>query len=201
MPRSSKQGKKTPDYILTLHRHKVVVEVKQLDPSDQDRVRIERLSKQGTTGVISKETGHRIRGKISDAMPQLKQRSICRKPALLVLYNNTGLLGEDIEPYDIMNAMYGEERVEFFVTETNVSQRIIWRHRFGGKRKVSPHYNTTLSAIVVLTENNEGLKLDFYHNDHASKILNPDWLRISTIRHFRLGGVASRGGTRKWDEI
>lgn len=201
VPRSSKSGRKTPDYILTLQRRKVLVEVKQLDPNPQDRARLQRLRNHGSTGVISNEPGHRIRGKIEDARLQIKQRSICWKPAVLVLYDNTGLLIGQLDPHDVLNAMYGEEMVNFFVDETNGTQRIYWWHRFGGKRKVSPRYNTTLSAIAILIEVHKGLEIDFYHNDYAAKRFNPDWLRLSPVRHFRLGGVASRGGLREWNEI
>jgi hypothetical protein len=97
--------------------------------------------------------------------------------------------------------MYGEETVNFFFDESDESQSIYWWHKVGGKRKVSPQYNTTLSAIAILQEVNESLEIDFYHNDYAARPFNPDWLRIPPVRHFRLGGVSSRGGLMEWNEI
>ena len=190
--RSRKQSRKTPDYILTLQRHKVIVEVKQLDPNPEDRSRLKSLRKHGTTGEIINEPGHRIRRKISRAMPQLKQRSIWRKPSILVLYDHTGLLIGELEPYDIKNAMYGEEKVDFFVDEATTEPQIYWRHRFGGKRKVSPNYNTALSAIAILFEDNEGLKFDIFHHEFQCQTCDQKFI-LSIETYHGAGGL--------WDSL
>ena len=197
----SDEGQKTPDYTMEASGNLIVVEVKQFDPNPEDRRLFRALSEQGTTGTITSVPGHRVRGKISDAMPQLKARSKGKLPALLVLYNNVKLIEQRVDPIDIKTAMYGLEVVEVSVPKDPADRRIFAQHKFGGGRKVSDQYNTSLSAVGTLFETAQSIRLDIFHNDFAANSVDPAWLRSSSIRHFRLGTEMARGGLREWVEV
>jgi hypothetical protein len=97
--------------------------------------------------------------------------------------------------------MYGIEEVKVMPPDPSFNSPLRWFHRFGGKRKVSPTFNTTLSALSVLSVENDSIILDVYQNDYAAHHLEPEWLRIPTVRYFKLGPVAAKGGLRTWIEL
>jgi hypothetical protein len=197
----SAEGQKTPDYIIDALGNAIVVEVKQIDPNPEDLRHFRDLVEKGTTDTIITVPGHRVRGKISDAMPQLKARTKNKLPGLLVLYNNVKLIEQRIDPIDIKTAMYGHEVVEVSVPKDPADRRIFARHRFGSDRKVSNQYNTSLSAVSSLYESDQSTRLDIFHNDFAANPIDPMWLQVDSIRHFRLSTEISRGGLREWVEI
>jgi hypothetical protein len=201
VPTQSDRARKTPDYEINAAGHRIVVEVKQIDPNPEDRRQFRLLRERGETDTITSEPGHRVRGKISDAMPQLKMRSKGRVPAMLVLYNNVKLIEERIDPVDIRTAMYGLEIVEIRVPTDPNDRRISARHRFGGKRKVSQKHNTSLSAVASMYEGSVSARLDVYHNDFAANPIAPDWLRNDAVRHFKLADHVGRGGLSEWIEL
>jgi hypothetical protein len=61
--------------------------------------------------------------------------------------------------------------------------------------------NTTISAIGVLVKDElDRPNLFVYHNRHAVNRLEPDWLRSSSVRHFKLPAGAS-SSLEGWEDI
>jgi len=198
---SSIPGKKTSDYEIYISGYRVVVEVKQLDPNPEDKKFISGFQKTGSA-TITLEPGHRVRKAIDEAMPQLKTSSCGSVPTLIVLYNNIPLSPPYLDPQHILTAMYGIEKVIIIPPEPLPNYPLRWFHIFAEKRKVSPKYNTTLSALSVIYQNDKDrIILNVYQNDFATHHLEPNWLRTPSIHYFRLGPVANMGGLRTWIEI
>lgn len=72
---------RTPDYDIFLRRFKVVTEVKEITQNQIERQAEEDLKKNKYT-FVSTVPGDRVRGKISDAVPQIRARSKGRFPGL-----------------------------------------------------------------------------------------------------------------------
>src|SRR6266540_4589012 len=142
---SNESGIKSPDYEIFTPSGAMIVEVKQLDPNEDDKRFYNQLLSKGITDIRGKEPGTRIRGKINHAIPQLKVAAKAGKPAIIALCSNIILDAKYIDQYDILIGMYGLE-VATIVLPNNRSQKPYVAHiKFGGKKKVSPQFNTTLS--------------------------------------------------------
>ena len=134
-------------------------------------------------------------------MPQLKAYCQGKYPAVLVLYDNARLLG-DLETYDIRTGMYGLEVVVIAVPKDVRNRPFPLAHQFGKKQRLSRSHNTTLSALAIIHLGPSGkITLDFYHNDYAANPFSPDWLRIPSVRHFRLEKEIASGSFREWAEV
>jgi hypothetical protein len=187
VPPKSKEKIQTPDYDLFLNGQKIVAEVKQFDPNTKELRLLNQLQERGWTDAFGDEPGHRVRKKIADAVPQLRQRSEDKYPALLVLYNNVSLTSRHADSYSIKTAMYGLEVIDLEVTNQPSQPIAVIDRRFGPKRKVGSGHNTTLSAVASLYQiEGHDLRLDFFHNIFAKVRFDPDWLRVGCVRHFSL---------------
>ena len=174
----------TPDYDVYLGERQVVVEVKQLEPNEEDAAKI-KLFAEGKQVVFGGEAGKRVRQEITRAKKQLKERAKGRFPALLVLYNTQGLI-HYFDPMFIMIGMYGEMLAHVTVAPGGGEPRFLEGLSHGGKRMVTPEHNTTISALCVLIENPEGQPtLTFYHNRYAAIAFEPDWFRAERVKHYK----------------
>src|SRR5260221_9806796 len=100
IPRATVEGVKTPDYEIVINDRHIIVEVKQLDPvSPDDKKYQKQLEERGVTDVHEAKVAQRIRGKISNAMPQLNKWTSNETPGLIFLYSNLPLDGRYIKPY------------------------------------------------------------------------------------------------------
>ncbi len=189
IPRATDEGIKTPDFEILINARRIIVEVKQLDPESPDDKKYQKqLDELGITDVHENKVTQRIRGKISDAMPQLNRWANKETPGLLFLYSNLPLDGRYIQPRYILEAMYGEETLEIVLPNNRTIQPHISNVRFGGKRKVTSQYNTSLSAIVNLFEDWEHREIHahFYNNVFSICKFHPEWFRRNRVKHFSL---------------
>lgn len=188
IPTASEEGLQTPDYEIILFNNRVIVEVKQFDPNDEDMVLIENLRTKGRTGIYGDTPGKRARQKITDAMRQLHLLAKDKHPAILILYDNINIGIRHTDSYNIKTAMHGIECVDVGFPTDMKTEPFIIDQRSGGKRKVTAQHNTTLSAVMTLheSENNQILAI-CYHNIYAAFPIEPDWMRYSNVRHFKLG--------------
>lgn len=192
---------KNPDYRIECGGSTIIVEVKEMGETPDDRIHRKRFNLTGSTGPFDPKLDKRVRKKIDRAMPQLKRVAKDRCPAVLVLYDKECII--PLEGLEIRLAMYGQDIVDVGVIDNNSSTPvIITSHRFGANQKVGKKHNTTLSAIALLTiQEDKSLHLDFYHNKYAAIPLNPEWLRISTVNHYRLRDHPESGGLISWEMI
>jgi hypothetical protein len=113
--------------------------------------------------------GARVRQEITDAKRQLKNMAYGAHPAVLVLYNNTGVGSGCFTAHDVLTALYGQEVIVYAVPNDPRNDSRLLGHRFGGGRGVTPTMNTSLSALAVLRDVGEPtLSLDVYHNCYAA---------------------------------
>jgi hypothetical protein len=191
-----RQNRRTPDYDIFLPRKKVVTEIKELTPNAAERAAEAQL-KLGKFSVVSLTPGERVRGKISDAGPQIRARAKYKYPGLLVLFD-TGRIGSyHTDPYQIRVAMYGLEAIVIAVPNSpRFPPRAIGR-KYGPRRKMTPNDNTSISAIGVLALQSGIVHLTIYHNDHAAIPLAPALFARYGVPQFRLES-ASQGAVADW---
>ena len=178
---------KTPDFVIWLGSTQVIVEVKQIDPNSKDLQTLRKPPEDWDESDLYDEIpGERVRLKIKRAVPQLRQRTKKQHPAIIVLYDNVHLWPELLDSYAIRVAMYG---IETILITSNVAPEggaeVISRWH-GARRKVSPKHNTTLSAVAVVSEKDNAICLDVYHNMFARIPLSPDLLRLPSVKHYAL---------------
>jgi len=172
---------KTPDYQIVVDGIEIVVEVKQIEPKDEDR------------GVLSdvvegKAASYwvdmsRPRQSIHDGVKQLRAYAKGKRPGVVVLYELAGLLGY-LEADCIAQCLYGPERVHIAVPDDPGREPWVLGGSYGGRRVATEHHNTTLSAVAVLRTNRETDTLSVFHNAFAAFPIEPDRFRFDGVRHF-----------------
>lgn len=190
---------RTPDYEVKFSGHRIVAEVKQFDPNEEEAESIRRMEAGGIGGTTT-EPGDRMRKAIGYAAPQLKARSKGECPAMLVIYNNSGA-GQHTDPYSVATAMQGLDVVPVLVPKDPAISPQFQDVRSGPSgRKMRANANTTISAIgVLVTDFDDATHLCIYHNRHARHPIDPEWLRHPLVHHFRLpeGAASSLDGWAK----
>lgn len=190
---------RTPDYDIFLRRFKVVTEVKEITQNQIERQAEEDLKKNKYT-VVSTVPGDRVRGKISDAVPQIRARSKGRFPGLLVLFGK-GFSAGHIDSYQIRVAMYGFETIVIAVPNDMSVSPYAMGKKFGAKRKVTPVHNTSLSAIATLTSTaKDKLELNIFHNNYAAVPLDYRLFAHYGVSQYKLG-EAEPGDIAQWVEV
>lgn len=169
----------------TLGTQRVAAEVKQFDPNP-DEARANAAQAQGEVVVTGGVPGDRIRKALQNGAPQLKRISEGRLPAVLVVYNFSGV-SVHTDPYAVATAMQGLDVIDVAVSKEASQPHQFGEPRSGPKKKMTATDNTTVSAIAVLGHNLDGsLRLDVFHNRHAKNRLEPDLLRGPQLHHWRL---------------
>ncbi|HUU27608.1 MAG TPA: hypothetical protein VM123_07340 [archaeon] len=160
---------KRPDYYISIAGVNIVVEIKQFDPSKEQKKLLRKFKENGRF-YNGGTPGDKVRSAIKKAGPQLSTLSKKRYPSILVLYNNLPfVLGNPTEPYNIKVGMYGLERIDLNMPRDFKTPTVIVDRKFGKKRKLTKEHNTSISALAVLPNTKEkGLWLDVYHNEHAA---------------------------------
>jgi hypothetical protein len=182
---------KTPDYDVTLGGHRIVAEVKQIEPGDDDRELL-------ATGAGWSEPGRRVRSKIQASSKQLKARSDGTLPALLVVYDHGTMSCTDQD--DIKTAMFGEEIV--VIRRLDGEPISASRVHPGGHRKCTPTDNTSISAIGLMYRfGGNDVRLSVFHNHFAAIRIDPDWFRaVGIFRHFAIDPMDSNS-PYEWREV
>lgn len=168
----------THDYDIYLGSQKIVCEVKQIDLNEE-----ERAYRRGEVERLSPWPGNRVRNRIKDAAPQIKARAKGKYPGLLVIYNNVEYR-ELVSGVSVLTAMYGEETVVIDVPDDPKREPLFRNVVFGGKRKMTPEDNTSVSAVAVLRCAAGTTRLCIYHNVYAAISLNPNLLVSPSVSHF-----------------
>jgi len=196
-----------PDYELTLAGKRVVAEVKQIDPNEEDRQFTVALQRDDVaTQCRNPDTmARRVRNQIKQSRTQLKAylERDPQTPALLVLFD--AAKNRYTDPYTILTAMHGWEQVLLSVPP--VGQPITVADRGFAQRnnrEVRPDKNEHLSALATLHEcwdieepHERFLALCFYHNSYASQRIEPTWWSSDHIEHLELSEKAP-GEYQNW---
>ncbi len=194
---ASDAQERRPDYRLTcLLGTEIIAEVKQFDPSAEEKVLIER-ARSGESVEMGGVPGARLRQVVDRANAQLKALSRGAKPGILVVYNNVWGMSQNTAPYAVLTAMRGLDVVPVLVPEDPSIPQTFLDSRPGPKKKLRADANTHVSAIAVLSERfEEGLGLVVYHNRHARPPLEPADIDVEGVVQFRMCDDQSG-----WDEI
>jgi hypothetical protein len=173
----------TPDYKVWIGPKCYVVELKQLDPNDEDERQRQELETVGHTAWKG-TSGKRARNKVGKARRQLTSWARRGVPTLLVLFDNTGpnTLGVHIDTYAIKTAMHGSDEFLFARCEGS-SQPLGW---VSGNEPTIP---TSFSAMGVLFARHFDDPctpyLVVYHNDNANLPLDPRCVAAVTEYQYR----------------
>jgi hypothetical protein len=193
------EGRRTPDYEFFPAGKRIVAEIAQFDPNDDDR-RYSGDRKAGIIGVGG-TIGQRIRQKITDKADQLKAWSEGMVPTILVLYNNTGVRSYT-SPEHVRAAMFGFDTYVIAVPTDPSKPNSVVDQKFGKGARMTAQHNTSLSALAVLEEDSAGnLTLKTYHNVHATNRISPAVLKIAGgVEQYALEQWIS-GQFQKWVRI
>ena len=168
---ATRENRRTPDYLILPSGEKVVVEVKQIEPNDEDR-ELQEKSKQGETTGWWADNDTRIRRKIKRGAKQLKAVAKGRCPAVLMLYDNRKIKIVDNE--DVLNAMYGDEELTLGVP-LDGEKPFPLGVGFGGNRQMTEENRLYISAVAFMRQKYpEEWIIALFHNVFASEPLDPD---------------------------
>lgn len=162
---------RTPDFELKRHGQTVIAEVKELRNNPEEDALLQQLKEQKSIAGWA-DPRERIKNKISDAYPQLKNRACGILPTILVLFDNGTFAG--IDGTDVKNAMYGSESWTISKHETH---EVITPH-LARDGKVQSRRNRQLSAVACLRGSEGNLHLHVFHNVYASNPLPIDFFQI-----------------------
>ena len=189
---------RTPDYEIYLSRRKIAVEVKEIGPN-RSELAAQQLMRAGEFAIVSAIPGERVRGKISDAVPQLKASTKGRRPGLLVLFD-TGFAAEHTSPYNIRVAMHGFETHYLGIPNDLKLPAYVKDKDFGKGKKTTATNNTSLSAIAVLDDRGAKPELRVYHNPFAKAPLPLTSFRKYGVKQYGLGQKLPRQ-VPDWEEL
>jgi len=192
---------KTPDYEIEIDGLTVITEIKQIDPNKEEKELIRKLEN-GEMVTTGGTPGDRVRSKIKSASPQLSKLAKGKYPSIVVLFNNIPFaLGNPTEAYNIRVGMYGLESIVLSVPNNYEAPPTVKDRKFGPKRKLTEEHNTTISAVAVLSKNQEGeLRLEVYHNQFAAIPLPHGLLSTRNVSEYVLSENQT-GVFQEWKSI
>lgn len=172
--------KKVADFELSLHGGTAIAEVKQLDPNKQDLAR-EAAMRAGEVGSGHAPSG-RLRNLLADAYQQIKPYSSRGLPAIVICYNNAGILNH-IDNFTVTRAMFGGMAAYVALGQDGHIHHT--GQGFTGQRKVTRNSCRGISAVCTLSTPAKGItKLIAYHNPYAANPLSPHALRTLADAQF-----------------
>jgi hypothetical protein len=165
------ETEKTPDYEWFPNGEKIYAEIKEIIANEEEIKVLDNLKKTNFSGAYGEEPGKTVREKIKIAYPQLKSRAkIDNRPAVLVLYNNTGMAGFGrIDHYHVLIGMFGLQTVPFSLSADGGNWNPSGPDFFGPKKSVTENRNRYLSGILTLYRHHERGLLGFMHHNPFAK--------------------------------
>jgi hypothetical protein len=162
----------TADYEIILCGMRVIVEIKELAPNEEEQQVIREYQEKHSAGwgdTIRK----RVRYKIDAAKRQLERLAAGQCPGVLLLYDARPAPFNGIAAHDIKAAMYGFESIDLHVPEKLGEPVRFGAHRFGKGKKFRRDCHTYISAIGVLWERRADgyIHIDLFHNIYAECLL------------------------------
>ncbi len=140
IPTEDAAGLKTPDYYIYSFGEQVAAEVKEIQPSPDEREQERHLKEKGWS-TFGATPGARARAIIGTAGKQLRAKAKGTCPAMVVLYNPSFLLRHHTEPYAIRVAMYGLDAVVLGLPADMQQSPYLIDRKSGPKRKMTEEHN------------------------------------------------------------
>jgi hypothetical protein len=171
--RIPEKDKKTADYLVSLEKLTLVVEVKQIDPNAGDKELSKVWGNQNSPGIES--PSKRVQKLLEDGYPQVKGSSEGKWPTMIALYNNSGPWNF-VDTWTVSKAMFG--LFGFVCTLKPGSSITVSGHGYFGERKLTKNTFRHLSIVGVLKkEGSERISLKCYHNPFATIPVEPSLLK------------------------
>jgi hypothetical protein len=177
---------KSPDYRVECSGVAVVVEVKQLDESDEDRTHYESALAE-TAFAFFDATDGRVAEKLKSAADQLRPHSKSGHPTIVCICDMRRLAM--LTPENIKVAMYGEEKV--VIDRRHKDYDVVSPVHPGGNRQCTPKSNTSISAVGLLSYSVQELRLTIFHNRFARVPLPLACLAHVSTDHFGMDSAST----------
>ncbi|MDE0405896.1 MAG: hypothetical protein OXI53_11380 [Nitrospira sp.] len=165
---SRKPGSRRPDFKLSIDGNPLVVEVKAIEESENDR-------REGLHDVL-KEDIPRIRKKLSKANRQLHRYSDRGIPGIVCIIDYTGR-GLTWIPMGMHIAMFGQDAVVMSVPSDPTHPPHIVGQKSAGKETLTPEHNRSISAVLTFHVGNTDpvqYVSTLYHNHFARCLIDPN---------------------------
>jgi hypothetical protein len=190
---------RSPDYEIEIGGKPVIVEVKEIGESPEDREANEKLAR-GEAVVRNIKPGEKVRKKIAAQGGQIRARTEGCKPGVLILFDD-GQTIRHLDPYQIRVAMEGFDTVVLAVPKDPREEVRTLGTKAGPRKKMTQNDNTSISAIGVLSLTKEGQPdIQIYHNRHAQVPLPPGIVAAVGIPQFQMSD-GPEGAVRDWVRI
>jgi len=171
---------KTADYEVSLGPLKLITEIKQFDPNEEDKELEEIWGTPESPGVLA--PSNRAQGLIADAYPQIKASSRGDRPTMVVVYNNSGDWNW-IDAFTVSKAMFGSFGITLGL-RSNQNIDVI-AQGYLGNRKVTQSTFRALSVVGVMKQKGPNdIYLDCYHNPFANIPISPESLSLLADAQF-----------------
>ncbi len=137
---------RSPDYEIAIGGTRIVVEVKEIEPSSQEQAELERAVS-GQVVVHHLTPGEKVRRKIASQAGQIRSRSNGQAPGILVLFDRA-VMTRHLDPYQIRVAMEGFDTVVLAVPHDPRQEVRTVGTKAGKRKKMTATDNTGLSGIL-----------------------------------------------------
>lgn len=180
------QGHKRPDYAIKVSGHWCIVEIKQLDQTQNDKALLQEILT-GIPPVRWVNPGTRLRKPIRDAASQLRKFSQRGFQTVVCFFDIT--IGFYLERFHIEQAMFGQQILGFEVSSDPGHEPRFLGSRFGKNATLTQDNNTSISAVAAFRQPaGSGLVVDLYHNPYA-RVLIPHKLSDPLVRKQYADGI------------
>jgi hypothetical protein len=184
-------GNRRPDYAINIGGGWCILEVKEIDPTDEDKARLGKLR----NGIIEGEyvnPGKRLRGPIRSGEGQLRKFAARHLPTVICLLDTT--ISFHVADFHIRSAMYGEETLHFAVSPVTGTGQFLGSAP-GKNAMLRRDKGTTVSAVAVLSHpSGSEMVVDLYHNPSADIPIKPDIATPFVRQQFKVGDAPKNEG-------
>lgn len=170
-------GVRTADYRVNVPQVPLIVEIKQLDPTNEDK-RLEAVwGTRESPGAIA--PSDRVQAQLDAGYPQIKRSAEGQWPAMIVVYNNSGPWNW-IDSFTVAKAMFGSFGIVLGLQPDQTISAV--GQGYLGQRRVTKSTYRALSVVGVLKcASADRLTLDCYHNPFATVRADPQ--SLSKLAH------------------
>jgi len=176
---------KTADYEIKVKSKTMICEVKELTPNAEDKRLRKELDEKGSTGIHERKISGRLSKKIMKAAEKLKQYKNRNVPLIVAFYDNIlfngGRVQKTIDRRDIDQAMYGIDTGYYLMSARGIRFN---GFRHGQNKRMTTTEKNYVSAVFVLKESDDGIKLEIYHNYFALFKIDMSVFNFPNIRQF-----------------
>ena len=192
IPESHEPNERRPDFEIRIDDKHVVVEIKVIEPTQEDKRSAEK-QKEGEPIVFSYKPGDGLIKKLKKANGQLRPSSDQGIPGIVCVVNYSPRYL--LDPYDIHAGMFGLDAVSISIPADYTQRPRSLGYKSGGRETLTKEHNTSISAVTVFRATGpDQYDARLFHNhfakcplpeDCASRLV--DWQYRSRKREGRIG--------------